>query len=113
MLVLDSEKNLPPNWKTLDIAEEYGSIVKNFLGDEEEQLLRKLKEHDDTISKDNVEGQKQRKLPKRVLVYTSVILLTLFILAKKASVDGTFKVIIKINYFAIEVFTIPMQIFIV
>ena len=104
--VLDSEKHLPENWNTIDIKKEYGHLVEH-VNDEENDLNVDGKEQenvaeatidcnesilDATTSENSEKGSKK---PKRVLIFTSVLLLRLLGVTKKGSVDGTFKVATK------------------
>ena len=123
ILVMDSKKDLPVNWRRIDLKESYGlanaeeADVGNVNSDNassddcpssdigstsdeagtetatptmDEDLVRDTGEYQDVAMEHtiNVEAVKE---PKRVLVFSTTVLLGLLSVCKYGSVDGTFK----------------------
>ena len=117
ILVMDSKTDLPPRWRVMDVRREYGGGDTNHFnvgqpdtdtqssglsGDEVPDSAGELRVgghsdvelHDDDDYDDGVDVEEEgypANGPKRVLLFTTVMMLGLLAKCKWASVDGTFK----------------------
>ena len=111
ILVMDSLKDLPANWRTIDLKEEYR--LKDDRGDDQQDSQRsglsdavsdsdpeEVRQHssDSEVGVEN-DGEEDitanddppLKATKRVMLFTTVMLLGLLAKCRWGSVDGTFK----------------------
>ena len=107
---MDSMKDLPENWKEIDLRERYGianpdqfegqpdsgvSESDGVTTDSEEENRPEASDSEDSGQlDDNVDttvDAHPNKAPKRVLVFSTVLLLGLLSMCRWGSVDGTFK----------------------
>ena len=111
IIVMDSLEDLPANWRTIDLKEEYG--LKDDRGDDQQDTQssglsdavsdsdpEEVRQHssDSEVGEEN-DGEEDitatadppLKAPKRVMLFTTVMLLGLLAKCRWGSVDGTFK----------------------
>ena len=111
ILVLDSKKDLPANWRDIDLQERYGvqggegqvdtqsSGASDGTGtgtgsEDDDQAAHEASDSDSDINQINLDATVQAepgKEPRRVLVFTTAMLLGLLTMGRWGSVDGTFK----------------------
>ena len=96
VVYMDSNRDLPKDWKTIDISEKYDHMLKSKDEDSEDDdndvsfvPPDKVDSNSDEASQN--EDEDSSRLPKRVLLFTTMNLLGTLALSAKASVDGTFK----------------------
>ena len=116
IIVIDSDKDLPDNWHKIDLASLFPERRKDppdvATSDdgtsEEEQADRSFFDYDNLESEhlnlnsslqsqsdDSLDDSLEVSKPDRILIFTSLELLSLLALSKHGSVDGTFKSISK------------------
>ena len=119
ILVMDSNRDLPENWKDIDMKETFGVVeeasddINPSNGGSDDCATDDASSSDegatsdeatapaDVDEDDNEEYQdvaanstinvENAKKPKRVLIFTTVVMLGLLAVCKNGSVDGTFK----------------------
>ena len=114
IVVMDSMKDLPDNWRDIDVREKYGmpdpgeeeegdgvsqpdtqsSGLSDAASDSEEGLGQDVSDSDSGVEQEDVDAtidDNPGKTPKRVMVFTTVMLLGLLAKCRWGSVDGTFK----------------------
>jgi hypothetical protein len=113
ILVMDSLKDLPQNWRNLDLKKEYGieeecidnqaDTQSSGLSDNQQDSDEDPRPGDSGESDSGVEhpedaeeegsatGNPQAKAPKRVILFTTIMMLGLLSKCRWGSVDGTFK----------------------
>ena len=93
-MVMDSMKDLPDNWRHVDLRKEYGindqdadmdtqpdtqsSGLSDAVSDSNEDLRREASENDSGVEEENVDATAHAnpgKTPKRVMVFTTIMLL--------------------------------------
>ena len=120
VLVLDSNTDLPRDWDILDLKEKYGVVDDaglagdrgtedglssdggssdggSSIGDSEGEAVQ-VQGHDPVQGEglqDDLEHDGEVGKPKRVLVFTTCLLLALLAVCRSGSVDGTFKAMSK------------------
>lgn len=105
IIILDSNtEDLPDNWREIDIKQEYAPLLLSQGQDDEDEedvdpvqyedicQEESLRNEDEDEGENNEDEETGGNRPKRVIIYTTLLLLSVFSLARKGSVDGTFKV---------------------
>ena len=113
ILVMDSLKDLPQNWRNLDLKKEYGleeDCIDNQADTQSSGLSDNQQDSDedprpvysgdsdsgvehpeDAEEEGSTTGNPQAKAPKRVILFTTIMMLGLLSKCRWGSVDGTFK----------------------
>ena len=115
IVVCDSNTDLPRNWRDINLKEAFGSLggdvpdleanaasadegISSDDGEDpcdREDLVHDPNEYQDVTMNTTVEVGGTASIPKRVLVFSTVVLLGLMAVCKYGSVDGTFKAMTK------------------
>ena len=103
VIVIDSNKDLPEDWHKIDLATMFPERAKNradgATSDEgtgdEDQPNSSFSDHDNLDSSLQSPNSAEVVKPKRILIFTSIALLSLLSLSRYGSVDGTFKSVSK------------------
>lgn len=109
ILVMDSQKDLPDNWRHLDLKKKYG-IDEGYVDNQPETQSSGLSddqpdsdEEPRVVASDSDSGTEHvdedcdpirddvGKAPKRVMLFTTIMMLGLLTKCRWGSVDGTFK----------------------
>ena len=98
VIVIDSNEDLPEDWHKIDLATMFPERAKNradgATSDEgtgdEDQPNSSFSDHDNLDSSLQSPNSAEDVKPKRILIFTSIALLSLLSLSRYGSVDGTF-----------------------